>query len=438
MTLRPGICVLPFVNMSGDEEQEYFSDGITEDIITDLSKVLAWPVVSRNSAFVFKGKSVDIPEVARRLDVSHVLEGSVRKSGGRVRVTAQLIDGATGGHVWAERYDRDLKDIFAIQDELSRAIAAALKLRLAGSQESGPERRGTQNPDAYNLYLMARKILLSSTMSSQRRYSSIVRLARRAADIDPDYARAWALVAIAQGMLRASFGLGTDNGLAAAERALALDPSLAEAHAARARAFISAGEFDAALPDAEEALRLDPSTYEVNYIAAQAYFSHRRFDRSRTHWLKAAEESEQDYLTVGMCMTCSLVLGDKDACAVYARAALSRAEATVAREPDNGTALGAMVGALATLGESERARALAARALLIDPDNFIMRYNIARAFATGLADRDGALELLQPVFDKIGSGGLSWVAIEPDFDGLRDDPRFRTMVDAARERLGAH
>src|SRR5678815_180150 len=110
------ICVLPFANMSGDPEQEYFSDGISEDIITDLSKVSALFVVARNTAFTFKGKSLDVPQVARQLNVSHVLEGSVRKAGGRVRITAQLIDGATGGHVWAERYDRDLTDVFAIQD----------------------------------------------------------------------------------------------------------------------------------------------------------------------------------------------------------------------------------------------------------------------------------------------------------------------------------
>src|SRR5258708_7528969 len=124
---KHSICVLPFANMSGDPEQEYFSDGISEDIITDLSKVSALFVVARNTAFTFKGRSVEVPQVAKQLNVSHVLEGSVRKAGGRVRITAQLIDGATGGHLWAERYDRDLTDIFALQDEISEANVAALK-----------------------------------------------------------------------------------------------------------------------------------------------------------------------------------------------------------------------------------------------------------------------------------------------------------------------
>ena len=152
------ICVLPFANMSGDVEQEYFSDGISEDIITDLSKVSALAVISRNSAFQYKGKHIDLPKVARELKVSHVLEGSVRKAGGRVRITAQLIDGATNDHVWAERYDRDLNDIFALQDEISEAIVNALKLKLLPNEKKAIEERGTNSLDAYNLFLMARKL----------------------------------------------------------------------------------------------------------------------------------------------------------------------------------------------------------------------------------------------------------------------------------------
>jgi adenylate cyclase len=156
---RVAICVLPFANMSGDPEQEYFSDGITEDIITDLSKVSALAVISRNSAFVFKGKHVDVLKVARELKVDRVLEGSVRKAGGRVRITAQLVDGSTNDHLWAERYDRDLNDIFALQDEISEAIVKALRLRLLPEERQAIEHRGTDNVEAYNLYLMGAKPL---------------------------------------------------------------------------------------------------------------------------------------------------------------------------------------------------------------------------------------------------------------------------------------
>ncbi|HZV22566.1 MAG TPA: TIR domain-containing protein, partial [Luteimonas sp.] len=162
------ICVLPFANMSGDPEQEYFSDGITEDIITDLSKISALAVTSRNSAFMYKDKHVDIAKLARELKVSHVLEGSVRKAGGRVRISAQLVDGATNNHIWAERYDRDSSDIFALQDEISAAIVKALQLRLLPEEKKAIERRGTDNAEAHNLYLMARQAYVSGQESDAR------------------------------------------------------------------------------------------------------------------------------------------------------------------------------------------------------------------------------------------------------------------------------
>ncbi|HEY5289143.1 MAG TPA: TIR domain-containing protein, partial [Caulobacteraceae bacterium] len=172
------ICVLPFANMSGDVEQEYFSDGITEDIITDLSKVSALSVTARNTAFTFKGKSVDVPTIVRQLGVGHVLEGSVRKAGNRVRITAQLIDGTSGEHAWAERYDRDLTDIFALQDEISEAIVAALKLKLLPQEKQAIERRGTDSVEAYDLYLMARSYVLSGNQGDPRSHEAIERLCR--------------------------------------------------------------------------------------------------------------------------------------------------------------------------------------------------------------------------------------------------------------------
>jgi adenylate cyclase len=190
------ICVLPFANMSGDPEQEYFSDGITEDIITDLSKVSALGIISRNSAFMYKDKNVDIPKVARELKVSHVLEGSVRKAGGRVRISAQLVDGESNNHLWAERYDRDSSDIFALQDEISEAIVKALKLRLLPEEKKAIVKRGTENAEAHNLYLMARQTYITGQEMDTRSAEAIVRLCARATEIDPAYAQAWALMAV--------------------------------------------------------------------------------------------------------------------------------------------------------------------------------------------------------------------------------------------------
>ena len=244
--------------MSGDQEQEYFSDGITEDIITDLSKVSALAVVSRNSAFVYKGKHVDVPKVARELKVGHVLEGSVRKAGGRVRITAQLVDGSSNDHVWAERYDRDLNDIFALQAEISEAIVKALKLKLLPEEKKAIEQRGTDNVEAYNLYLMARQSYVTGHEADARRTEAIIRLCSRAIEIDPNYSRAWALMAIGQMNLRFVHGRKVDDGLASAERALALDANLAEAHAVKARILAQHGRHDEAAAEIEVALRLDP------------------------------------------------------------------------------------------------------------------------------------------------------------------------------------
>jgi adenylate cyclase len=223
------ICVLPFANMSGDLEQEYFSDGITEDIITDLAKVKALAVVSRNTAFTFKGKSHDITQVARQLKVTHVLEGSVRKSGKRVRITAQLIDGKTDEHVWAERWDRDLDDIFALQDEVSLAIATALKLKLLPEERKAIERRDTNSTEAFNIYLMARNTYITNNMTDIGKAEIVERLCRRAIELDPNYARAWALLATVQ-RAQVYAGREGEHGLAAAERALSLDPTVVEAH----------------------------------------------------------------------------------------------------------------------------------------------------------------------------------------------------------------
>ena len=181
------ICVLPFANLSDDPQQAYFSDGISEDIITDLSKVSALSVVARNTAFTFKG---EVRDVARELGVSHVLEGSVRKAGDRVRITAQLIDGAAGDHIWAERYDRDLTDIFALQDEISMAIVTALKLKLLPQEMQAIAHRGTESVEAYDLYLVARSHYLTGNYGDPRRDEAIERLCRRAVEIDPGYAQA--------------------------------------------------------------------------------------------------------------------------------------------------------------------------------------------------------------------------------------------------------
>src|SRR5437868_982712 len=433
---RMSICVLPFANMSGDAEQEYFSDGISEDIITDLSKVSALHVISRNTAFTFKGKPVDVRQVAGQLNVSHVLEGSVRKAAGRVRITAQLIDGSSDSHVWAERSDRDLNDIFALQVEISRAIVDALKVKLLPEEKKAIERRGTENVDAYNLYLMARQSYATGFEGDGRVNEAIIRLCRRAVEIDSNYAEAWALIAMAEMLLRSTFDRGGDGGLAAAERALELNADLAEAHAVKARILSEEKRHDEASREIEIALRLDPESQQVNKCAGVLRFRQQRLKESIRYFEKAVALEEGDFGSAGMLITCYTAIGNREAARQAAEITLARAEKVLVHDRNNGSAMGHGSDALAVLGQRERAKDWMGRALLIDPENITMRYNFVCALANHLNDKEAALEMLGPAFEKMGTGLINHAKIDPDFDCIRDDPRFKAMVEAAERRLG--
>ncbi|MGN6850565.1 MAG: TIR domain-containing protein [Sphingomicrobium sp.] len=433
-TQKVSICVLPFENMSGDPEQEYFSDGISEDIITDLSKISALSVVARNTAFRFKGKEIDVKAVATELGVTHVLEGSVRKAGSRVRITAQLIDGRAGDHVWAERYDRELTDIFDIQDEISKAIADALKLRLLPKEKKAIEQRGTSNPDAYNLYLMARQHWITGNVGDVRRDEVSVRICKQAIAIDANYAKAWALMALAQAELRFRHGKDVDP-LPAAERALELDPNLAEAHCIKARYLQEEGRDEEASELVDTALRLDPESFEANKEAARLRFRQRHIKDALAHFSKAASLMDGDYHDTGMMITCYQALGDAEGTRRAAQMTQERAEKAVAQDASNGAALGYGAVSLAVLGEGARAREWIDRALMIDPENNTMRYNLACSLATYLKDSDAAIELLGPYFERVSVSELKHCSADPDMDPLRDDPRFQQMAAAAAARL---
>jgi adenylate cyclase len=432
---RVAICVLPFANMSGDAEQEYFSDGITEDIITDLSKVSALSVISRNSAFVFKGRHVDVPKVARELKVSHVLEGSVRKAGGRVRITAQLVDASSNDHVWAERFDRDLNDIFALQDEISEAIVRALKVKLLPAEKQAIAQRGTDNVEAYNLYLRARQYFVHGHAYHARPAEAIVRLCIRATEIDPGYARAWALLAIAQRILHYHLGKGGDDGLVAAERALALDAGLAEAHVAKSRILADKGRRDEANAEIDIALRLDPQSYEANRSAGSLRYQERRFEDAIRYFEKAMHLMETDFHAASMLSACYKAVGNTEASRRTTQLTLSRAERAVAQDQNDGAAIAVGATALVALGEVERAREWMNQAELIDPDNVNARYNFACALSSDLNDTGAALEFLGPIFATMTASYLRMIKSDPDLDPLRDDPRFMSMLAAAEARL---
>ena len=268
---KPSIAVLPFDNMSGDPEQEYFSDGITEDIITTLSKISKLFVIARNSTFVYKGKAVDVKQVGREQGVRYVLEGSVRSGGDRMRITAQLIEAATGHHLWAERYDREIGDIFAVQDDVTKEIVSALQIELTEGEQARLAARGTENLEAWQLTYEARTLVHEHHQDSVQKSLGLL---EKAMGRDEDYALAWGVLAEAhwsQALNRgwsASRDTSLELALEASDQATALDPTNAGIMAMRAVILASCLRFHEALPLAEEALQSAHS--EANALAIGA------------------------------------------------------------------------------------------------------------------------------------------------------------------------
>ena len=258
---KPSIAVLPFNNMSGDPEQEYFADGMTEDIITDISKVSGLLVIARNSTFAYKGKSPDIRDVSRHLGVAFVLEGSVRKAGKRVRINAQLIDGLTGAHLWAERYDGNLEDIFAVQDKVTREIVASLKVTLTPNEESLRDSLGKVNPEAYDWYVRGRAEIF--TLSEQGMAEGRARL-ERAIALDSEFAPAYASLSLVCSVEYMNGWNGADasrleSAVDFARKALAADENEPKAHHAIALCLMWQGNLDKAEAAALQAIALDPN-----------------------------------------------------------------------------------------------------------------------------------------------------------------------------------
>jgi adenylate cyclase len=378
---------------------------------------------------------VDVCDVARKLGVTHVLEGSVRKVGDRVRINAQLIDGAAGGHVWAERFDRDLTDIFAIQDEISNAIVAALKLKLLPEEKKAIAKRRTESAEAYNLYLLARQYWVTGNHGDARREERVMRICSRAVEIDPYYADAWALLAIAQSSLCYAFGREMDDGFAAAKAALAIDPEIPQARLPIVKRHQQRGNYDKAAAEMAEAIKLGPESWDVNKEAGRFYLGRRDVPNATRHYEKAVELVESDFHAWAMLSTCYQALGDKAKVHDTAKRMIAESQAAVQQDPSNGAALGILAGGYALLGEVERAQEWIDRALLVDPENLTMRYNFACVRAI-MGDNDGALKMLQSTLPLAGAFQVAVAATDTDLDALRDDPRFQRMIADAKRQHG--
>ena len=423
---KPSIAVLPFNNMSHDPEQEYFSDGIAEDIITDLSKVSGLFVVGRNTSFGYKGQSPNLQAVAAELGVKYLLEGSVRKSGDRVRITGQLIDGATGGHLWADRFDRDLTDIFAIQDEITRAIVDQLKVRLLPKEAKAISQAPTANVDAYNNFLRGRQYYHYQT-------KWFLRLARqmyaKAVELDPLFARAFAGMASCDARLLGAFGesIDPDEILATAGKALALDPDLAEAHAAYGDALAISGRGEEAEVSFKRSLALDPNSFEAHYFYGR-FLNERGNLEASVPLLKRATELKADDPQPPLNLHGVLrSLGYAEEAAQYGWLGIKRAEEHLKAHPESSRAaqLGACV--LISLGDRERAISWTERALAIDPDDENALYNAACMWAQA-GDPDRAFQYLDRWSANLMPNTREWLKFDPDFDSIRDDERFKSLL----------
>ena len=375
---KPSIAVLPFVNMSGDPEQEYFSDGITEEIITALSKTSKLFVIARHSTFAYKDKPVKVQQVAEELGVQYVLGGSVRKSEDNVRIAAQLIDARTGHHLWAERYDRTVKDILAVQEEITKDIITALQVELTEGEQARVYAKGTDNLGAYLKVMEANWLCLQSTKEGAIKARQLV---EQAIALDPDYAAAYSILGTTH---RIDVWLGLSKSpeeslkhdIALQKKAIALNSSFAEAHGQLGRSFVMGRQYDQAIAEGEKALALAPNSADILYHFASILLWAGRYEEAIPYFREALRLNPKPPNTYYRHF--GVVLGESGR---YEEAVALQKKAI---EQDRNDILAYLVlASLCSLaGREQEARAAAREALRIDP-----KFSVAR-METVRPDRD--------------------------------------------------
>jgi serine/threonine protein kinase/Tfp pilus assembly protein PilF len=420
------VAVLYFNQMGRSEEDEYFRDGITEDIITELSKIKDLRVFPSSAVFGFRNKLVTEQEVGRQVNASHVLGGSLRRAGNRLRLTAQLIETHSGHSIWAERYDRQMEDVFAIQDEIAHNIAGALQLALSEKEKKAIGKAPTANVQAYDYYLRGRQFF---HQFRGKGFEFAQQMFERAIEIDPHYARAYAGIADCCSFLYTYWHASTntlEQADAASRKALELDSDLAEAHASRGLAVSLRKQYDEAAKEFEEAIRLDPKLFEAYYFFGRARFAQGKMEEAAELFEKAHGVNPDDYQAPILWAMVLKGLGRHPEAEQTYRATFQIIEKHIELHPDDARALYMGAGALCQVGERQRSLEWNRRAMSIEPDDPGVLYNVACNYSMlGLPEE--SIDCLERAI-RNGFGFKQWIEHDSDLDGIRMNSRYQQLL----------
>jgi len=429
------IAVLPFDDLSQERTQGYLCEGLAEEIILALGKIKGLRVASRSAAFQAKAGATEDEAPGRKLGVETVLEGSVRKSEGRIRISVELSDVEGGFQLWADRYDRDLADIFAVQDEIATAVADVLRGPLAVQARPAAGRRNTLHVQAYDFYLRGRSFFYQY---SRKGVEFALEMFTRAAELDPDYARAYAGIADCHAFLYLYAGrhqANLDEAERASLKAVELAPDSADAHAARGTALSLGDDHMAAEREFRQAITLNPGLFEAHYSYARACFADGRFEDAIRLYERASKLRPEDYQSPLLVAQAFEAIGRRAQADEARRRGVEIAKNHVGLHPDDIRALYMLANGLVALGQRDEGLVWARRALALDPEEPMLLYNIGCIYAlAGMTDE--ALECLDRSVRR-GLTQLGWFANDANLDSLRDHPRFRQLM-ARLERPSPH
>ena len=414
--------MLPFVNMSNDPEQEYFCDGITEDILNDLTQLKDIRVVARTSSFAYKDKSQDIRDIGLRLNVDKIVEGSVRKAGNQLRITAQLVNVTDGFHLWSDRYDRELEDVFAIQNEISKSIVESLEIELSSKDRRKIEKTKTQNVKAYDYYIKGRSYLHRIHRNTT---NYAIQLFTQAIDIDKHYALAYSGLADSYAQYYMYFERNKSTlqkALDLSQQALQLDPDLAESHSSRGIALSQNVEYQEAEQEFDKALQINPNLFVANYQYARASRAQGKLSKAVHLFEVATKTRPDDYESSVFLVAAYDDLNESEKLEKEIKRCLTVVKNHLELNPGDSRALYLGAQVLIRAGEKQEAVKWMEKSLTIDPDEPSVYYNAA-CISSLMGNIEDAINFFEFA---IGAGYVSkeWIENDSDLDLIRDHPKF--------------